>query len=706
MPLPPSYDKVEVRGTFVGTDGNPLTGRVIFTPRAGRLKAQAELVHIIGRALSADLDENGSISIYLPATDDPDIDPGDFTYMVKEDFTGGSTYDIQVPLSKKDTGFDLLTVSPMGGSVGNSVPPPGPAGPPGPQGDPGPQGEQGEVGPQGPEGPEGPQGPQGDNPVCAYDESLNGGSGGYPDRPNVDVALFVGPVDPGAAMLEGDLWEDTSDGSLGSGGEYATLDPETNRLDEAQVPDRLAPLKVAPAKNLIPPLGNPMVIAHRGGGAMTHPEHSAAAYAYAAEHNFIIEVDVYLLADGNLACSHDSTTGRTMRRTTGEGSNGVAVNTLTSAQWKTEWQVKSFFFGIPNSQPMLFDEVLDLYGGRVLLVVETKESAAVAPFMEKVLSRGLQQAVIYQSFTIEDCATVAAAGIATMRLGGGEEDPAFLAGLGITFKGVMPTGVTDTYVANALAAGIRTVAYTINNRHGTNGYLDLINNRGFAGVFSDDPGYVSGTTPLRTTDPYKEPYVYPGMRDSVGDSLVGEPIEFVRGGLGRIVPEGADPVGGGFIKQPWCAPIASGRAVIDFTLEFPANVTDPVVANSRWASIAYGKFANPDGCYVDGPTEGQECFHILFRRSGQVQVYYRNGTDPAVVVASTTWATLATTGVSSTVDIRLVRDANTLTLLNRGTGESLVYDDSGASTWINTEWCFGYNTTSVIFSNVSVKALS
>lgn len=113
MTLPANWDLVPVRGKFVGTDGTPLAGyRIIFTPRAGRLTNPDELTTLIGRSKSATLDENGAFEIYLPATDDPDVVPTDFTFTVKEDFPGGSTYDIEVPLDKKEEGIELALVAP------------------------------------------------------------------------------------------------------------------------------------------------------------------------------------------------------------------------------------------------------------------------------------------------------------------------------------------------------------------------------------------------------------------------------------------------------------------------------------------------------------------------------------------------------------------------------------------------------------------
>lgn len=178
---------VIVHGTYVKLDGTPVRGKVVFTPRPTRFTSVGQLTNIVGRAFVATLDVNGSFSIELPATDDPDIIPDEFSYAVREIFTNGRSFDIVVPQSTPLEGIDIVTAAPLpepqpgtyppivGGAEGPQGPagpqgevgPAGPAGADGLQGEPGAQGPQGDAGPQGPagedgaQGPEGPQGPAG-----------------------------------------------------------------------------------------------------------------------------------------------------------------------------------------------------------------------------------------------------------------------------------------------------------------------------------------------------------------------------------------------------------------------------------------------------------------------------------------------------------------------------------------------------------------
>lgn len=96
MPLPSNLGTCIVGGQYVDFQGNAIAGQVKFTPRNATLSSSQDLV-IIPRVISVDLDSNGAFTVTLPATDDPDVSPTNFTYQVEEAFSGGRTYDIAIP---------------------------------------------------------------------------------------------------------------------------------------------------------------------------------------------------------------------------------------------------------------------------------------------------------------------------------------------------------------------------------------------------------------------------------------------------------------------------------------------------------------------------------------------------------------------------------------------------------------------------------
>lgn len=116
--LPANITTVPVRGKFIGSDGVPVSGNVLFTPKPVRLVDAAVLTVIVGRTVTMTLDEDGAGEIQLAATDDPDVVPFEWTYAVSEGFEGGATYEIEVPIAQAASGIELATVAPVPGSTG------------------------------------------------------------------------------------------------------------------------------------------------------------------------------------------------------------------------------------------------------------------------------------------------------------------------------------------------------------------------------------------------------------------------------------------------------------------------------------------------------------------------------------------------------------------------------------------------------------
>jgi len=99
--------------------------------------------------------------------------------------------------------------------------------------------------------------------------------------------------------------------------------------------------------------------AHRGLHGNGVPENSMEAFRLALEGGYGIELDVHLMADGNLAVIHDSS----LKRTAGAD---VHIEDLTSADlynYKLE--------GTQERIP-LFKDVLALYDGKAPIIVELK----------------------------------------------------------------------------------------------------------------------------------------------------------------------------------------------------------------------------------------------------------------------------------------------------------------------------------------------
>ena len=100
--------------------------------------------------------------------------------------------------------------------------------------------------------------------------------------------------------------------------------------------------------------------AHRGFHDKPHiPENSMSAFRRAIDNLYGAELDVHLMADGNLAVIHDSS----LLRTAGVD---VAIEDLTAADL-SRYRLEGTEEKIP-----LFSEVLELFEGRTPLIVELK----------------------------------------------------------------------------------------------------------------------------------------------------------------------------------------------------------------------------------------------------------------------------------------------------------------------------------------------
>lgn len=99
--------------------------------------------------------------------------------------------------------------------------------------------------------------------------------------------------------------------------------------------------------------------AHRGLHGNGVPENSMEAFRLAKEAGYGIELDVHLLADGNLAVIHDSS----LKRTAGVD---VCVEDLTTQQ------LDAYFLENTDETIPQLSDVLQLYGGDAPLIVELK----------------------------------------------------------------------------------------------------------------------------------------------------------------------------------------------------------------------------------------------------------------------------------------------------------------------------------------------
>lgn len=110
--------------------------------------------------------------------------------------------------------------------------------------------------------------------------------------------------------------------------------------------------------------------AHRGLHGADAPENSLLAFRRAVIHGYGAELDVHLLADGNLAVLHD----HSLKRMTGE--DGV-IESLTAEQ------IQNYRLNGTDETIPLLSQVLQIFQGKAPLIVELKSANNAEVLAEK-----------------------------------------------------------------------------------------------------------------------------------------------------------------------------------------------------------------------------------------------------------------------------------------------------------------------------------
>lgn len=447
--------------------------------------------------------------------------------------------------------------------------------------------------------------------------------------------------------------------------------------------------------DLLTGLAFPAYVAHRG-GHMIHGEHSLEAYQWAADQGFIIEPDVQVLSDGGLACCHDATTTRTMQQI--EGAAVSTVNLIKTSDWLRNYRVLPEVQGADYEKPALFTQVLDKFGGKTLIVPEIKVTPARVPVCDEIVKRGLERAVIVQSFDVNDCTYAVSRGIEALLLGATQTAAQLLA-MGIKYVG-LATSATTTYIDSLVAGGIKVFLYTINSRVQADSFVAA--NRAH-GIFSDDPEWVSGRGAKSYTDPFRQRY--PPQHLVVPTQVTTyfrENVIFKGGGLGNRI--GALGNNSGFTCD-WCPPIVSGKANIYFEIEYG----DVSTAQTRWVGIFFGTTPTVDDPFVDSQAVvGQQGWHCLARRDGTLDIYQvvsnaAPAAAPAATLAGTTATTFAAAGKTGTHQFKFSRTATNVTLTNLTLGTTVTFANAVLNA--NARFQFNFNGTEALVRNVRVEEI-
>lgn len=246
-------------------------------------------------------------------------------------------------------------------------------------------------------------------------------------------------------------------------------------------PSPVPPPASSPVPPSVPEPGGPTaagftLVAHRG-GALVYPESSAEAFEAVSKTEFPIETDLRQLRDGTLVPLHDDAAERTMTGVTGRPGD------ITPPQWAAA-RIKHPSGGAEGT-PTTWEEMLDLYGGRNLLVPEVKDPAIdLAAFAQSILRRGIQEKVVVQTFSFPAAQALAGHGLQGLYLvrNGDEPDPASITAAGIGHVGPHK-GITPAYLQRLKDAGLTVWPYTVNDA----ATAFRLRAGGADGIFTDTP---------------------------------------------------------------------------------------------------------------------------------------------------------------------------------------------------------------------------
>lgn len=110
MTLPVNLTTIEVTGTFLDTEGNPLSGTLTFAPPPELVDINTAIMY--STPVTVTLGVGGTFTVTLIATDNPTLVPAGWSWTVTEQVRGSRSYTIYVPSTLGDS-VDLSNLVPM-----------------------------------------------------------------------------------------------------------------------------------------------------------------------------------------------------------------------------------------------------------------------------------------------------------------------------------------------------------------------------------------------------------------------------------------------------------------------------------------------------------------------------------------------------------------------------------------------------------------
>lgn len=380
-----------------------------------------------------------------------------------------------------------------------------------------------------------------------------------------------------------------------------------------------------PKTSLVSDITYPYYASHRGGKSV-YPEMSMEAFEHCATSTFALECDVRALSDGTLVLIHDSTVDRTMTGATGN------VSAISPETWQN-MRINPVIDGGKEGTPVFFEDFLNIFGGRHLIVAELKDYGTSTPinaFIAAIKDRGLEDDMIVQCFDQTTAETFAQAGLHSMFLFGTSTAavPADLVTAGVEYVGASYSTTSGT-LSPFISAGLIPWAYTIN----TLANLATAETAGFTGFFSDDPWYISGRY---TTDSTirMDGYLWPGYKsyNASGTNPDVDTSSYIKGEA--VVATSTDAGHAGQVVVVHAPPV--GKITAPFRISMRIRFREDSTSTAGAGLVLYKNTSDPETNFKDAARTGQEGFTAMLRRNGQMQVWkYVAGAAASSITSST-----------------------------------------------------------------------
>lgn len=232
-----------------------------------------------------------------------------------------------------------------------------------------------------------------------------------------------------------------------------------------------------------------VVDAHRGGGLEAREDSlSGLQSAYASGLVQVLDVDTRMLADGTVVLMHDATVDRA-------SSSSGPVSGFTADTWSgVRLDLGGWLTPAPEPEPAAtLAEVLDRFGGRIVLSIEAKDSRSLDQVAEMVRARGLADSVYVNTNVPAVAQRIHDLGLRTQLWRSAAQmrtdDPRAFAPYVDLLD--VDTFASDEEISSFAASGVpRLWVHTVTTR----AEVDRARRLGARGVVTDDPRYVSGTT--------------------------------------------------------------------------------------------------------------------------------------------------------------------------------------------------------------------